>query len=389
MLGFFLSRDIEVLTDEKFMRLVEAHDGNNRAIAQACGLHIRSVQRRRAMLAHRGVAPAQGLKDLYPEGFHLGKVTIQRGAGGEIERTWERMCADDQHRMEIMRQAIEAMAKDLPRVSPIALPNIDRPDLMCVYPFGDPHVGMYSWAAETGDDWDLELAEQIHCDAMHLVVSATPKSRYGWVLNLGDLFHYDSLEAKTPRSGHFLDADGRYAKMVQVGIRMMRRCIDTALQKHEIVFVNNMPGNHDETGALWLSQALQLVYENEPRVMIETSPSVFAYRRFGKVLLGSHHGHTCKPDKLPLVMATDMAKDWGEALHRHWLTGHIHHEMRKEFGGCTVESFNTLAAKDAYAHTGGWRSARSLTSLVYHEEFGEVGRSRVSLPMVEAKQRKK
>jgi UDP-2,3-diacylglucosamine pyrophosphatase LpxH len=170
---------------------------------------------------------------------------------------------------------------------------------------------------------------------------------------------------------------------VAVAVKVMRQCIESALEKHKRVHVINLPGNHDETGALWMSIALGNVYEREPRVTIERSPSLFAYDRWGKVLLGAHHGHACRVEKLAGVMACDRAQEWGETTHRHWLIGHIHHESKREFSGVTVESFNTLAAKDAYAANGGWRSGRSMQALVFHKEHGEVARAKVHAAMYE------
>lgn len=328
-----------------------------------------------------GTAPEFGLYESAAIGTIMGKVTVQRNAAGEVLQTWARYSPDDALRAEAMRAAIDAMAADLPRVKPRKAKGAWRTDLLTVYPIGDPHVGMYSWREETGDDWDLVIAERTHCAAMDALVQAAPASEQAVVVNLGDLFHYDSMAAVTPRSGHFLDADGRYAKMVAVGVKIMRRCIESALEKHKRVHVINAPGNHDETGALWLSIALANVYEREPRVTIDRSPSVFAYYRWGNVLLGVHHGHACKPDKLPGVMAADRAQDWGETVHRHWLIGHVHHESRKEYAGVTVESFGTLAARDAYATSGGWRSGRSMQAIVYHAEHGEVARSKVTAAM--------
>lgn len=328
-----------------------------------------------------GTAPEFGLYESAAIGTIMGKVTVQRNAAGEVLQTWARYSPDDALRAEAMRAAIDAMAADLPRVKPRKAKGEWRDDLLTVYPIGDPHIGMYSWREETGDDWDLVIAERTHCAAMDALVQAAPASEQAVVVNLGDLFHYDSMVAVTPRSGHFLDADGRYAKMVAVGVKIMRRCIESALEKHKRVHVINAPGNHDETGALWLSIALANVYEREPRVTIDRSPSVFAYYRWGNVLLGVHHGHACKPDKLPGVMAADRAQDWGETVHRHWLTGHVHHDSRKEYAGVTVESFGTLAARDAYATNGGWRSGRSMQAIVYHVEHGEVARSKVTAAM--------
>lgn len=95
---------------------------------------------------------------------------------------------------------------------------------------------------------------------------------------------------------------------------------------------------------------------------MHTSPVLFHYLRlhlrFGNVLLGMHHSHACKVDKLPGVMACDQAKYWGEITHRHCLTGHIHHETKKEYAGCTVESFTTLAGKDCFSRFSGTLSDR-------------------------------
>jgi hypothetical protein len=75
------------------------------------------------------------------------------------------------------------------------------------------------------------------------------------------------------------------------------------------------------------------------------------------------------------VVATDFASDWGETTYRFVYIGHIHHSMKlKEAGGCTVESFNTLAPSDKYAHDGGWRSRQSITIVELSRTYGEVGR---------------
>jgi hypothetical protein len=130
---------------------------------------------------------------------------------------------------------------------------------------------------------------------------------------------------------------------------------------------------------MFLSVALANIYENEPRVIIDISPAPFHYVRFGKVLIGAHHGHTCKADRLPGVMAADRARDWGETEYRYWMTGHIHHDTLKEYPGVKVESFRTLAAKDAYAAWGGYRSGQDSKCIVMHKEYGEVERHTVNI----------
>lgn len=327
------------------------------------------------------VTPDPGALQPIPDGFKAkGTSTLYR-EDGSIAAQWVKTTADHDRQRAIFEAATEAMAAELPRVAPSKASGDYLAKLLTVYPIGDPHIGMYSWREETGDDWDLTIAEDTHVRAMAALVEAAPPSESALIVNLGDLFHYDSLEAKTPASGHMLDADGRYAKMVAVGVKTMRQCIESALAKHKRVHVINAPGNHDPTGALWLSIALANVYEREPRVTIDRNPSLFAYHRHGKVLLGVHHGHSCKAEKLAGVMAADRAREWGETEYRYWLTGHIHHESRKEYAGVTVESFGTLAAKDAYATNGGWRSCRNMQAIVYHADLGECARSKVHAEM--------
>lgn len=337
-----------------------------------------------ALEAKQGWAPEFGITSPLPMGQKLkGTSTLVDKRTGEQVLQWVKTNEDDEARQAVFEAAARAMVSSLPKLAPRKASGTWRQDLLTVYPIGDPHIGMYAWAEETGDDWDTAIAERVHCGAMNELVHAAPATEQAIVLNLGDALHYDSMAAVTPRSGHFLDADGRYAKMVGVAIKIIRQCIESALTKHARVHVINLPGNHDETGALWMSIALSHVYENEPRVTIDVNPSVFSYYRWGAVLLGAHHGHACKPAALAGVMACDRAKDWGETQHRHWLIGHIHHESKKEFSGVTVESFNTLAAKDAYATNGGWRSGRTMQALVYHREHGEVARSKVCAAMFE------
>ena len=327
------------------------------------------------------IRPDSGALQPVPDGYVANGTSTLYRPDGSIAAQWVKTSIDAERQREILTAAVDAMAADLPRVAPRKAKGAWRDDLLVVYPIGDGHVGMYAWGQESGDDWDLSIADRVHCDAISALVQSAPETETALIVNLGDLLHYDSLAAVTPRSGHLLDADGRYAKMVETGVKIMRQCIESALTKHKRVHVISAPGNHDETGALWLSRLLAVAYEREPRVTVETTPSLFAYHRFGKVLLGVHHGHTAKPDKLPGVMACDRAKDWGETQHRAWLCGHVHHASRREYAGVTVESFGTLAAKDAYAANGGWRSDRAMTAIVYHRVHGEVARSRVTPAM--------
>lgn len=193
---------------------------------------------------------------------------------------------------------------------------------------------------------------------------------------LGDFLHIDSFKAVTPTHGYLLDVDSRFPKMVAVAIRVLRYGIDTLLRKHARVHVIVGLGNHDPSSAIFMMQLLANVYEKEPRITIDTSPMPFHYFQFGKNMIATNHGDKVKLGDLPLIMATDQPKMWGETTHRYCWTGHVHHyqghqTQGKERPGVLIESFPVLPPEDAHAFSSGYRSKRAMKSIILHREFGE------------------
>lgn len=358
-------------TDEELLEALER--GQTLAdFAKEKDVNIRNVTVRKAKLKKQ-----QLLSDLQSEGHQITGNSLYLDEFGEIKRQWVKTAALPlQQQVEAFRDIFMDYTKDFPRILPTPAPKGVNEDLLTWYPLGDPHIGMLAWGEETGaDNWDLNIAESVLCTCFEMAVKSAPKSGKCVINNLGDFLHYDNQDGVTARSKNILDRDGRYTKMCRSALRIMRHMIATALMHHKEVEVINNLGNHDEIGAQWLTIALDAIYENDPRITIQKSPSLFHYVRFGNNLIGSHHGHTCKMDKLPLVMAKARRADWGETNYHYWLTGHIHHDSKKEPTGCVVESFRTLAAPDAYAAGGGWLSGRDQKAIVYDHQFGEVLRT--------------
>jgi hypothetical protein len=299
---------------------------------------------------------------------------------GTISAQWVKESAKDIDPEELAR-IVKDVFSDTEPVKPIPRPRCASSDLMAVYPVGDHHSALYAWHEETGADYNLKIAERLLVSAAHHLVEQSPPTKRALIVNLGDFLHVDNIRNETARSGNTLDVDTRYAAMIRAAVAMLRAVINSALTKHESVEVINAIGNHDDVGAQWLSLALGCLYERNKRVVIHQKAGKFHYIRHGKCLIGVTHGDTCKLESLPGIMATDKPRDWGETEYRYWLTGHIHQRKTLEFPGCMVESFRTLAARDAWAHAAGYRSGRDMTSLVLHAQHGEVQRSRFDVSM--------
>ena len=331
-----------------------------------------AVERVRLRAAKMGYAPEAHMVRPTTAPFVVKGTSTLYGEDGNPKLQWVKTNLDREAQLEIMKQAVEALCEDVKPTKPIPAPPDVNEQLMSIYPWGDPHVGMYAWADEVGENFDLQIAEQDMCNAVDYLVERSPPSKRGVLINLGDFFHYTNMVGTTEKSGHILDRDSRTAKMIDVGVRIIRRCLERMREKHEIVELINAPGNHDETFAHFLNVLFRNLYANENRVIVHDAPTTRHYLRHGKCLLGVVHGHQTKDRDLPSIMAAERPEDWGATKHRVFFRGHHHHDNRVEYTGpCIVEQMRTLAPGDAYAVGGGYLSGRDMKCIVMHSEFGE------------------
>lgn len=362
------------------------HDGHRSKAAKELGVTERMVYKALSRIkknaATQGYAPDHDMTHTAPEGFTIKGVSTLYDADGEQRAQWVKTSAEAQ-RLEDLRESIVEAFEDWRGQGKVATaPKQCSDDLLTVYPLGDPHLGMFAWHRETGNDFDLKIAEQNLCETMRRLVACSPKSKTAILLNLGDFFHSDTQENRTLRSGNILDVDTRWSKVLRAGIRAVMACIEAAAKKHELVIVRNCIGNHDEHTSQMMSIALGMYYENSDRIIIHDTPSRFWYYRFGSVLFGSTHGDTTKPNQLAGIMAHDEPDNWGKTKHRYWYTGHIHTQNVIEYPGCIWESFRTLAGRDAWSQSRGYRSGRDMYAIVHHQDHGEVERHRVDVAML-------
>lgn len=308
-----------------------------------------------------------------------GVSSLVDGVTGEIRQQWIKTRYERDPIADIT-EAFASIKDGLPQTdAPIPAPNRTSDRLLAAYLLGDSHVGMHAWSQDAGSNFDLKIAERNLTGLVGHLVDIAPPAQRALIVNIGDYFHTDNRNNTTTR-GTPVDVDGRWVKVLSVGIRIMRRIIDRALAKHDHVTVINEIGNHDTHASLFLSLALAQFYENEPRVHIDCSPEMFHWYRFGKVLIGTHHGHMVKPADLLGVMVSDRAQDWGETLWRYFFTGHIHHERSREFPGMLWRSLRASSTSDGWHRASGYRSAQELCVETFDIEDGLINRCMVGVP---------
>jgi hypothetical protein len=354
-----------MVTNERLITALESNKGNRAATAKELGIDLRGMIRRIRKLEAGGFIPAA-------DSFKAKGYSTLRDGDGNVKLVWEKTERDAKG--EALREVFEGFKDDLPKAKPVTSPQRAANQLLNCYVITDYHLGMLSWGEETGEDWDINIAESLLIRWFQTAIKQAPKADKAVFCQLGDFLHWDGMDAVTPASKHLLDADTRFQKLVRVAIRVMRQVIGQLLAKYPQVHVIAAEGNHDQASSIWLREWLDAYYENEPRVSVDVSPDPYYCVEHGQTSLFFHHGHKRKPTNIDSVFTAKFREVFGRTKFSYAHLGHMHHKHQLETNLMVVEQHRTLAASDAYASRGGWMSGRDAQVITYHAEHGEVGR---------------
>jgi len=329
-----------------------------------------------SLAARRGYSPENDWNHPVPDGHKIKGVSTFYDEEGKAVRQWVKSQTDEERQFEILVERLENATKNLPKFKPTKPPASADQNLLSLLTITDFHLGMYAWEDETGDDWDVEIAQSVFLNSIHDMIQASPKSGIGVLCQLGDFLHWDGILSVTPSSGHILDADTRYGKLVELSMLVMAQAITMMLKKFDKVVVISAEGNHDISGSIWLRKYIKHRFADEPRLeVIDNEFPYYAYLH-GETMLAFHHGHKMKLAQLHKLFASEprFREMWGKANYTYIHTGHYHHERVIEDGGAIAEMHPTLSGRDAYATRGGWVSRRGAKIITYDKFDGEVAR---------------
>lgn len=361
-----------------------------RAAARKLGLNFGTVndalKHVKKKAAIHNYSPEHDMTNVVPEPFVLKGTSTYFDKDGKRAGQWVKTKLDEQAYHEALKQAISSFCEIVGPVEVAPAPLDFQTDIIPWIQIGDAHIGMLAHAAETGENFDLKIAETELCGAIAQLIDEMPNCERIVINDLGDATHYDNIEAVTAASGHKLDADGRLPKMLRVYSRTMRFIVDRALTKAKHVDVLVNQGNHSRINDFWMRELLTVAYGHTGRVTVLNNDSVFIGYRMGQTLVMVHHSDKCPPARLVGVMTSDFREDFGATRFHYIDIGHVHHSfVSKEHPGVVIESWNHLASNDKWAHESGYRSRKAITVVLRSKTYGDVGR-RV-LPIEEIRDR--
>ena len=382
----------ELLVDERFLQYATERQadainayikhGSIKRAAKSLGINASScgnlIMRAKRAAGAKSLLPELGIDKPFPQEVSQAVSGYSRYFKTEDGGYWVKTNADKQAYLDLIRETVDELKQEVKPLAPIELSgDWDQPEkLMNFHVLSDIHLGALSWSDETGADWDLDIAERTVFDSFRYLIRHSPAAKRGFFCQLGDGLHYDGMLPVTPTSGHIVDADSRYHKVVRASIRIFRGIIAELLRKHETVDVLMATGNHDMSGAVWLQESFAALFEDNPRCNVIVNPSPYYAVMHGKTFLGMHHGHRANMKKLTEVF--NGKRYWsmlGGARQAYIHTGHQHHREVKEWSGGVIEMHQTIAAPSSHEAHGGYDADRSMTCITYHTAGKEHSRA--------------
>jgi len=368
--------------DKNQQQTVDAYieAGSFHGAARLLGKQESSVRRMIHRLDGLGLTPWKSKAPL-PAHLSVGKTTVQFDADGNVIQEWRRQYPT----VDLMQQVVDGLCervKGKGKVSKTKKSRKTGEDILYEIDLFDAHVGMYADEKETLDgDYNCDIAAQRMIEATQALASRANNPSKCVLVFGGDMLHVDDRSNRTPASGHALDADSRYHRIVNYIIAACRECVDIAARIAPEVEVVVLEGNHSSHSELWLSRVLDAYYSNCSNVKVTTTPNPRKHMIWGDNLLLWAHGDKIAAQKWAMIIAAEFAKEWGATKYRHLKCGHVHHKKTiapviiDEQSGLVVEYLEALCATDAWhAGAGFVGSQKGASAFEYHKTEGLLTR---------------
>jgi hypothetical protein len=249
----------------------------------------------------------------------------------------------------------------------------------------DHHFGKLAWGRETGQNYDLKIAETLYSNAAHeLIEKARGFNLERIVVPIGqDFFHVDGPN-NTTTAGTPQDVDGRLAKIFATGQKALINLIDL-LMGIAPVHILWVPGNHDWYTSWYLIKVIEAHYRMTPSVTIDAGEMPRKHIEYGCNLLAYTHGNEEKHASLPAIMAGAWPQAWARTTHREWKIGHFHkvkethYSSAETIDGVLVRVLPSLCGTDSWhfkkGYVGGMRAAQAF---LYSQKNGYAGHINVN-----------
>lgn len=281
------------------------------------------------------------------------------------------------------RSVITDMKKDALNYAPVYAPiqyKKSKGDALYEIDMPDIHFGRLTWSEETGQDYDIQIAEKMVDKVLtDLLGYASLFPVHKILLPIGNDFYNVNSKDNTTINGTPQQEDTRWQKTYRRGRELAVHMIEMCSQLAP-VDVLIIKGNHDEEKSFYMGDGLYAWFHNSHNVHIDNGAMSRKYYLYGHNLIGFTHGDEEKLDKLPSIMPTEVPDLWAKSTYREFHLGHKHkkYEVNEE-NGVVVRLLRSLVPIDAWTYDKGFVGAlRAAEGFVWDKNRGLIAQFTVT-----------
>lgn len=298
---------------------------------------------------------------------HTGKGAYYNIASSDVRNTKP---------LEELREDLISIIKNLPnRPKTLVRVNDSNTDghLLVVDP-ADVHIQKLATVFETGDNYNSEIACKRVREGVEGLIQKSKGFNIDKILFIGgnDILHTDTPK-KTTTSGTPQDVDSNWYTAFATAKKLYVEVLDRLLEIADVHFVHN-PSNHDWMIGTLLADVIQTYYKDCKNITFDCDLMHRKVYKYGDNMIGTTHGDGAKNDILPILLATENPKMWGDTKHRYLYTHHVHHKTSKDYPGVTLESLRSPSGSDGWHHRNGYISPKAVEGFIHHPKHGQIAR---------------
>ena len=280
----------------------------------------------------------------------------------------------NKNEVDIKKLVIDELKSDPPEYKNIYYPEVKDGHLLVIDP-ADLHLGKLCSAYETGDEYNIQIAEQRLTEGVQGILQKAQGFNIEKILFVAgnDKLHVDNPK-NTTTSGTPQDTHLMWYDAFRFAVAIERRVLEMLLPIAPVHYQYD-PSNHDYTNGFFMAQAIEAWFSQCPNITFNVSIAHRKYFKYGKNIIGTTHGDGAKETDLALLMAHEASEYWAECKHRYFYTHHIHHKKSKDYMSVCVESLRSPSGTDSWHHRNSYQHApKAIEGFIHHPEYGQIAR---------------
>ena len=210
-------------------------------------------------------------------------------------------------------------------ITPICSEQFEKNGNILLLPIADLHYGLYSDMMSTGNEYNIEIAENNFYNIIYDIKNRVSNRKFEKVVFVvgNDFVNSDNL-SNTTTKGTPQDTMTTWFNIIEKTPQLIVGGTNI-LKKIAPVDILYVPSNHDLHTMFGVMQILKAHYRKDNDISVDTSPLPRKFYKYGFNLL--MFSHDMKIKNALEIVSTEGKNEWSNCKHIICMLAHLHKEM--------------------------------------------------------------